>query len=152
MEGFRKLLDALGWKPSHIDCYIGLLQTGALTVRALHEHLDRKTDARSTREDLNQLEKLGAVTRTDGNPHDNNGAKFEAQNPRFVVNQAMDYLTELKQDAMTEAEEAWEQQAELKARHPDFCGTEASSRFGCKPCVANPSGEGGSARKCGEHR
>lgn len=118
MDRVREILKKMAWPDASIEAYTALVQFGPQSQSDLHARIASGSDPSYTRRAMVHLQKIGALALTDGNPHDG-PRRYEAQNPRFVMEKFRDDVDNLMKAALDEAEETWERHSKLKRSIPD---------------------------------
>ena len=102
LEQLKDVLKRLKWTEGQASVYCTLVERGAMKPADLVVHAGvAQGKIYSILDELS--ESKGAVIRLDGRP-----TKYDAQNPRYVLDKLFDDVRELKENALQGAEEAYE--------------------------------------------
>lgn len=107
MLRLRDVLKRLGWSQYERDAYCSLVTEGASTAADLELRANIPSGRGHSVVKKLKARKEGAVRKLRGRP-----AKFDAQNPRMVLEAALNDLKEECEAALAEAEPAWDLRAE----------------------------------------
>jgi sugar-specific transcriptional regulator TrmB len=107
MEQLKEALAQFGWGNYEAGCYAALVRFGSMKAsRVASETGIRKS---KVYEPLNNLEEKGYVKITSENPK-----VYNAQNPRYVIEQEQRKFDTESQQVLEQLQEAWEIQEELE--------------------------------------
>ncbi|MEE8167534.1 MAG: helix-turn-helix domain-containing protein [Candidatus Hydrothermarchaeales archaeon] len=101
MKQLEEVLKRLEWNSYEIKAYCALVEHGASKVKDLA--FRSKVPEGKIYTIMSQLEKRGAVIKAGSRPR-----KYDAQNPRYILEQEQKLLEKACGKALTRAEQAWE--------------------------------------------
>lgn len=107
MDQLRDALQAFGWTKYEAACYSALVRAGAMKASRVASEADIMQS--KIYQPLSTLEEKGYVKITDENPK-----IYEAQNPKYVMEQEERRFNQEKRDVLEKLQEGWEIGAEAQ--------------------------------------